>query len=169
MLDSEETLDRILESIELARKYGFQVSTGSSPIVFLLEAAIDIFLHLSFSYEEEIFDQSPEVGINPSIEFDERRTDALGNILSVKKYFRNKAFQKPEWDPEAKEIFQSLAASLVSFKRTNNLRFSLNENLKNVIHLPPNTSEIQKQGSKSKEYRNKKTKSNYYYYRRQRK
>jgi hypothetical protein len=45
----------------------------------------------------------------------------------------------------------------------------LNENLKNVIHLPPNTSEIQKQGSKSKEYRNKKTKSNYYYYRRQRK
>lgn len=163
-LDSESRLDSLILALEKAKRIGFESTPGSSPIIVLLDAAVDLCILLANEYGFEEHQNSRQVFVNPSVEFDYSRSDQLGNPVSFKRFIRNKRFEKPPWDPKAKEFFQSLAELLILIRSGKDLPFSFMEKFRNFLDLPANTSQVKNQKKQAKQ---KKKQSIFFYNRRQ--
>jgi hypothetical protein len=126
-----DKLQGLIETLQLAKKLGF--SSMSSPIEYLLEAAIDISLLLSSCMREG----KMPLQDNPSLKFSERFQDELGNPKQIR-------FQKRKpiwWDLEAAEFLRNLASFFVVLKR----RRSVPEALKSSGLLVASTQKPQEE------------------------
>jgi hypothetical protein len=152
-----DRLDGLIETLQLAKKFGF--SSLSSPIEPLFEAAIDMFILLSTLLKEG----SPSLQRNPEIKFLDV-PDALGNPKSVKIHKVLPDFQ----DQEASEYLMKLASLMVALKR----RLSLPKALKAsglAVDRPTQTQNNSEKAIQNKSGVPNSKRKNSAYYRRQRK
>jgi hypothetical protein len=110
-----DKLGELISILQKAKYYGY--SSKSSPVEYLLEAAIDISLLLANSFAEG----RESIRVNPEIRFSEKHSDALGNPKQI-----SFAKKKPIWiDPEAAKFLRKLASFFVVLKRRRSLSEAL--------------------------------------------
>ena len=134
------TIDEIIESLHKSKKFGFETSPGSSPIVPLLNAAIDLMILLKDGYENN----SPlEEKSNPEIKFLDI-ADSLGNPKSVKIFKRSKRVS----DPDAKKIFLGLASFFSSLRGKKTIKSAFMANLMPIFQPEMAKKELKEKRAK---------------------
>lgn len=105
----EGELERLILALQTALQAGF--SSLSSPLIPLVESAIDIFLAISTLLQSGV---SRQGGLNPELRFDEDQVDSLGNSKQI----RIDTFDPIERDPEKAIIFMKMAEIMAFFRRS---------------------------------------------------
>jgi hypothetical protein len=151
----KDRLKGLIQTLQFASKTGF--SSLSSPIEFLLEAAIDLSLLLSSQFQEGKLDRIS----NKEVRFLDNQQDSLGNPKQIS--FRKK--RKMYWDPEASKFLRKLSLFFVHLKNHNPFSRAYMALEEEKILPPTRRSSEQKTQKKKKQQTLKK---NAAYYRRQR-
>lgn len=161
-LESEyQEIDDLIELLKMTKIS--LLSFRSSPVDVLTQLAVDLIIRLKKAY----YDEAPMKGDpNPTIYFDERFSDPLGNIKQ-KEFTR---YELRAWSPPMEKFLFHLA---IFFSRSLKKDFKFQEDfhglLKSLNEFLPPGSFSQKSNSAEKNKKNitnKKNNSNYWYYRR---
>jgi hypothetical protein len=101
----EEDLDRLIETLQMARSTGFSLSTGAPTVGLLREVFTDILILIRNRLEEDAILANSD---NPSVLFFPE-ADSLGNQRSIS--VKNEQFFSgvKDWNPELEDIDQMLS------------------------------------------------------------
>lgn len=117
-----EDFDLMIELLQAAKNTAF--SFHSSPVNIMSEIATDLLLKLSQAYEEGV---PKRERLNPTIIFDYRFPDPLGNASSFKRESKS-----PEaWDPDLSYLCRRLA---IFFSRSIREDFSFQKDFHDLLN-----------------------------------
>lgn len=133
----KESLDTLIGVLTSARNLGFD--SLSSPVEFLLEAAVDVCLLLEKAFKEGRLSRQT----NPAIkELD--ISDDLGNPKMIKLNKKRKIF----FDPRVADIIKQFTAFFVLLKKSSDEALSFMESIFRTRFLPPKISETVQESKK---------------------
>ena len=159
-----ESLKAQAESLRNIENYS-NVFRSSSPVTLLVSMIKDLLLTMRRAYQEGRAKTGP---LNPSIIFDERLTDPLGNIKSSKQKYWVEEIWSPQLSAFCEQLFIFFSRSMVKDFNFSKDFDRLRKNLSQF--LPPEVSQKSIKAEKNNQQRNapKANARRAYYHRRRR-